>query len=224
MRFGPIPLQVAGGGTATASCDASQITIVLSEVPDISDPITACVRALGIAKLVVASLGFALGYGYSVELIQVTEEDGTPHVFGVKPTDAGGKTLGFDAHQEVFRSSGKRAGTDAHLRSALLDYTAAIADPYYVAFYCYRAIEAIAKSFASEADDKGWNKMHETLGTTRESIEQKLKPWADPLRHGNLAQMKPTTAQQRWEMLELTRNTLKAYLDWIEPPVGGGAL
>lgn len=40
-----------------------------------------------IATILVGALGFSLGSGYWVELIQVTEEEGTPHVFGVRPKE-----------------------------------------------------------------------------------------------------------------------------------------
>ncbi len=210
-----------GGGTATASCDASQITIVLSDVPDIDGHLTAMVRAIDIANMVVSSLGFALGCGYSVELVQVTDENGTPHVYGVQPKDANGTTLGFEETNQVFGLAVQLAGGHPGVRSALRDYTAAIADPYFVAFYCYRAVEAIQASFARQPDGSGWEEMHQALGTNKESIEEILKDHADPLRHGKLAQMKPTTAQQRFEMLDFTGNILTRYLDWVVKQANG---
>ena len=82
ISFSHIQWQLPGGGTAAASCESSQITLVL-DAPSIDGWITAFLAGEQLAGIVVGALGFALGSGYSLELIQVTEEDGTPHVFGV---------------------------------------------------------------------------------------------------------------------------------------------
>jgi len=40
-----------------------------------------------------------------------------------------------------------------------------------------------------------------------------VKVYADPIRHGNWAEAKPTDGVTRWKMLLLTRNILTKYLD-----------
>ena len=89
VSFSRVELNLAGGGTAVASCDASQVTVVLDDVSSVDGWIAARIVATDVANIVVGALGFSLGSGYSVEILQVTEEDGTPHVFGVRPV--GGK-------------------------------------------------------------------------------------------------------------------------------------
>jgi hypothetical protein len=72
-------------GNITVSCDASQLTIVV-ERSDFGDVHSAHIATEHSAAIVVGALGFALGCGYSVEIVHVIEESGRGHVFGVQPT------------------------------------------------------------------------------------------------------------------------------------------
>ena len=85
VSFDRVELRLQGGGTAVTHCDSSQITVAL-DVPEIDGWISANIMAGDVANILIGSLGFSLGSGYSVEVVQVSEEDGTPHVFGVRPT------------------------------------------------------------------------------------------------------------------------------------------
>src|SRR5438105_9003259 len=101
IQFSPIEWQIPDDGRVIAQCDSSQITIVL-ELSSVDGWTTAYIVAEHFAFIVVGAVGFSLGSGYSVELIQVTEEDGTPHVFGVRPTgDMPDSTLGFEPNGHV---------------------------------------------------------------------------------------------------------------------------
>ncbi len=67
---------------------------MLNDVPSVDGWTTARNMAESVANIVVGALGFSLWSGYSVELLQVTEQDGTPHVFGVRPVgEKPGQTL-----------------------------------------------------------------------------------------------------------------------------------
>jgi hypothetical protein len=189
---------------------------------------TAFIAAEEYAQIVVSSLGFSLGLGYSVEIIQVTEEsveiiqvteeDGTPHVFGVQPLGyQADQTLSFNPYLEVFNSSLLLASKNLFFRLAIRDYLRAITDTTDCAHYCYRAIEGIKAAFAFETGNDAWAPMHAALGTDQSSIEQKIKTYADPLRHGNWAEAKPTDSSVRWKMLSLTKDILSRYLDYAKP-------
>ncbi len=95
IHFSRIELQLEGNGKAMVQCDASQVTVIVNS-PTIDGWISAFILAEQLAHIIIGALGFSLGSGYSVELIQITEEDGTPHVFGVRPTGTAGENLGFD--------------------------------------------------------------------------------------------------------------------------------
>jgi hypothetical protein len=218
IRFGPIQWTFEKGGRVAVSCDASQLTVML-ELDDVDGWRTACIRAEQYAQVVVGALGFALGSGYSVEIVQVTEADGTPHVFGVRPTGASvTDTLGFQLHDGIFERAVRLAAQDVYFRLALRDYLRAITDAIDCATYCYRAIEAIKSSMALKAGSDSWQAMHDALGTDRSTIERTVKDWADPVRHGNWASARPTNGQERWAMLKLVREILTKYMDHVGSP------
>jgi len=206
-----------GGGTAVASCDASQLTVVL-DVANIDGWIAAQIMADDVANILVGALGFSLGSGYSVELIQVTEEDGTPYVFGVRPEgQTPGQTLGIEPYIPAFNRAFHLSGRDVFFRLALRDYLRAITDVTDCATYCYRAIEGIKSAFVFKTGVDRWDDMHTAIGTERDAITTTVKQYADAVRHGNWVNAKPTNKYERWKMLSLTRDILVKYLDYAEP-------
>jgi len=216
VRFESLEMEFEGG-TAIASCDASQITITLND-SGIDGWISAKNMADGMANIIVGSLGFSLGSGYAVDLIQVTEEDGTPHVFGVRPEgETPGETLGVNPHISAFSRALRLSGRDVFFRLALRDYLRAISDVTDCATYCYRAIEGIKSAFVFNTKLDRWDDMHVTLGTERDAIATTVKQFADAARHGNWVNAKPTNKFERWKMLSLTRDILAKYLDYAEP-------
>lgn len=213
VSFSRIEMKFEGGGIAVASCEASQITIAL-DVPSLDGWIAARIMADDVANIIVGSLGFSLGSGYSAELIQVTEEDGTPHVFGVRPIgDTPEQTLGVDPYIPAFNRAFRLSGKDVFFRLALRDYLRAITDVTDCATYCYRAIEGINSAFVFKTGLDRWDDMHATLGTERDVITSTVKDYADAVRHGNWVNAKPTNKLERWRMLSLTRDILVKYLD-----------
>jgi hypothetical protein len=217
VSFSRVEMGFEGGGTAAVSCDASQVTIILND-PSVDGWIAARNASEGVASIVVGSLGFSLGSGYSVEIIQVTEEDGTPHVFGVRP---GGQnpeeTLAFTPHNPVFNRALLLSARDIFFRLALRDYLRAMTDVTDCATYCNRAIEGIKSGFVFKTGIDRWDDMHATLGTDRDSITTTVKQYADAVRHGNWVNARPTDKFERWKMLSLTRDILLKYLDHAEP-------
>jgi hypothetical protein len=177
---------------------------------------SAYIVAEHLASMVTNALGFYLGTGYSVELIQIFEDDGTPHVVGARPFGPKGETLGFPDNQQLFDRVLKLSAVDVFLRFAVADYVRAITDTGDCATYCYRSIESIKSACAFKANVDSWQPMHDALGTDRELIDRTVKHFADPVRHGNWAELPTTTGAQRYAMLELTRDILLSYMDRIE--------
>ncbi len=214
INFSEITWDIPNEGKVTASCSASQLTVAL-ELNHIDGWVSAKITAEHFAYIIVGALGFATGSGYSVEVIQVIEENGTPHVIGVRPTGSSpNETLGFTPHDSMLNSAFKLANKNVFFRLALRDYLRAINDVVDCPTYCYRAIESIKSAFAYNTGKDGWETMHNALGTNKEVIENNLKKYADPIRHGNWIATQVTNKDDRWEMLFLTRNLLVKFIDY----------
>lgn len=171
-----------------------------------------------------ASLGFVLGTGYSVELVQVTEADGTPHVFGVRPTgESAGEALALDPQANAFARAVQLSGKDMFFRLAVRDYLRAFTDVLGWATYCYRAIEGIKSALVFRTGHDRWDEMHAALGTDRTTIVDTVKQYADAVRHGNWIAATPTDKYQRWKMLQFTRDVLVGYLNYAAPDAPAGA-
>jgi hypothetical protein len=219
ISFGRVEMKLDEGQSAVASCDSSQITVTLN-MPKLDGWIAAMIVAEDIATIMIGALGFSLGSGYRVELIQVTEEDGTPHVFGVRPSDpTSGGTLGVEPQIEVFNRAFRLSGHNLFFRLAIRDYLEAITDFRDCATYCYRAIEGIKSAFVMKSGVDSWDEMHKALGTDRHSITSTVKNFADPVRHGNWIEAKRTDKFIRWRMLAMTRDILVKYLDHEQPTI-----
>lgn len=206
VSFPPHTWERDTGESVTVGCESSQV-VVRANLPGIADHVTAFITAEQVVQAVVSAFGFALGTGYSVELIQVLEEEGRTHVFGVRPGN-----LDFAPWQPIFTAAAELCKKDVFFRMALRDYARAIRETMNCAFFCYRAIEALKSAFAAKTAQEGWTEMHAALGTSRRQIEAVVKEFADPVRHGNWFSLKPTTSGQRNEMLLVTRDALDRYL------------
>jgi hypothetical protein len=217
ISFGQIEMMLDTGYRVATSCDASQVTVVLDSAA-VDGWITAQIVAADVAGIVVGALGLALGSGYSVEIFQVTELNGTPHVFGVRPSgETPQQTLGFDPHLPIFNRAFRLSVRDVFFRLAVRDYLRAITVVADCATYCYRAIEGLKAAFVFKTGMDRWDEMHATLGTDKETIFSTIKDYADPIRHGNWVNAKPANAQERWAMLSLARTILEKYLNYAEP-------
>jgi hypothetical protein len=208
VHFLPSSWKTLGGGLVLVQCDSSQITVSLTDVETVDGYIAAFLLGRTIARTFVASLGFALGTGYTVEMLQVIDESGNAVVFGTRPSG-----LGFEPSDPVFVAARSLAGVDPYFRLALHDYMEAFSSDVECAFFCYRAIEAIQASYPANDDSTRWSAMHAALGTNRSEIDSTIKQFADPVRHGNWVAVKDSTASDRFAMLLMTRKVLRAYLD-----------
>ena len=188
VYFDQMTVESVDGVEAVVSCDASQIAVVL-DVPW-NDVVSVRNRAKEVSEIVVGALGFSKGYGYSVEITQVTEQEGKSHVFGVMPA----KTLqiGTD-HIPAFHRALQLSAKHVVFRRALRDYLRAITDEIDCAFYCYRAIEAIKSAFPGEGKPQ-WDAMHSALGTNEDAVKNIVQAYANLVRHGNWISAKPTTS------------------------------
>jgi hypothetical protein len=213
VGFSRIEMQLDGGGKAIISCDSSQLTVLL-ENPNVDGFIAARLMAKDVAGIVIGALGFGLGCGYSFDLIQVTEESGDAHVFGVQPA---GDSLAISKDLHEIGRAVQLGGRNVFFRLAVRDYLLAMTEELDCAFYSYRAIEGTKSAFALSAQGNGWSAMHAALGTDQESTTKNVKDFADATRHGNWVGAKYTDSALRRNMLQMTRDILVKYLDYAQP-------
>jgi hypothetical protein len=210
--FSPIEWRLPNQGRVALHCVSSQITVLL-DLTTTDGWVTAYVQAEYYASMAINALGFSRGFGYSIELIQVTQEDGTLHVIGAGPNGEGNSAaLGFTQYGPIFSRAFKLANQNVFFRFALRDFLRAIKDPFDCATYCYRAVESIKSAFVG-----GWDEMHAELDTSREKIDTIIKVYADPVRHGNWAEAPALNSAERLQMLTLTRDILVNYLNFASP-------
>jgi hypothetical protein len=202
--------ETPSGAVIVVSCTASQFAVTIDDSA-MQDIVSGFLEARQIGQVVASSLGFSLGVGYSIELIQVVTESGEATVFG-----AGVPELKFENDSDLFRQAVEISRKNVFFRMAVRDYCNAISEPMDCAVNCFRAIEAIKGAFGPGSDSQCWTRMHAELGTTRETIDSKIKVFSDPVRHGNWAEYPATTGLNRLEMLMITRNILVRYLQYLE--------
>ena len=209
-------LKFPEGWRAKAVCTGSQIIITLVNPPWPNDLDIACTIAKDIAEFHVAALGFSLGLGYSVEIFQVTDQNGNSKIFGAAPL--GGEqyeTLQIAPdHLPIFKQATDMS-ENTYFRLAIRDYVKAITDVMLGAFYCYRCLEAIRSAFPGNTESDQWDAMHAALETDRNTIQKMVKQYADPLRHGNWEKTKPVTLSNHNQILRFTRDILVRYMDHV---------
>ncbi|ASJ96509.1 hypothetical protein [Shewanella marisflavi] len=207
VYFSEIKMDMQKHGCMRISCDAGQLNAIF-DTPN-NDIVSAKLTVEHNAQLIVSALGFSLNCGYSVEVINVfsSEETDRSTVFGVKADTEND----FDQNK-VFNAALFFSTKNVYFRMALRDYMRAINDSMDCAFYCYRALEAITKSYSIGQGSQGWLDLHKDLDTNREDVDNKITRFASPIRHGRWAEAQSTTSAQRLEMLTYTQDVLLKFL------------
>ncbi|MBB1331166.1 hypothetical protein H5087_17600 [Pseudoalteromonas sp. SR43-7] len=207
VQFSEIAMDMKQHGYLKITCDAGQLNAIF-DTP-IKDIVSAKLTVEHNAQMIVSALGFSLNCGYSVEIINVfgSDEQDQAVVFGVKAD-----TKNEFEQTKVFNDSLHFSVKNVYFRMALRDYMRAITDTMDCAFYCYRALEAITKSYNTGQGSQGWLDLHKDLGTNREDVDTKITNFASPVRHGRWAEVKSTTSKERMEMLSYTQSVLLKFL------------
>lgn len=205
------------GSKISVFCRSSQLFVVLDD-PRVAESSSAHATAEHVCQVFVSALGFVLGCAYKVEITQVVDEDFETIVVGVQQPEVS-FGLKDEAVGDMFAPLLERSRHDLFLRFAIHDYTSAIVDKLGCAMLCYRAVESLAKSLSGGGTgNTNWSPMHSKLGTTKDEIEGTITVFAKPIRHGNWAELKPMSIQERMNALLLTRSIIVRYLDYSDSP------
>jgi hypothetical protein len=192
-------------------CWASQLSIHVDD-PRIDSLPSARLIAEHYGQTFLSALGLACGGGFVVEITQILNYEGGVDVLGVRD-----ESLEHPDFVSVYEAAIKLGMKDVYLRFAMLDYTRAIHDIAGSAYSCFRAIESLATAIGgSNNKSSNWKSFHDALGTTKEEVDRLVKDHADPIRHGNWAELSDMTWEQRHLMLLYTRDVLIRYISYRE--------
>lgn len=220
IGFSPIEWQIPGQGAVVIHCEASQVTIIMN-LDSIDGWATAFQQAKHFGSLVVSALGFAVGEACRLELIQVSEESGFPHVFGAAPVGRPQNgTLAVETPDAIFNRMTQQANQDHEFRVALRDYLRAIDDAVDCPYYCRRVVETVLTACGVRALPEGSSAM-QALGLDPKHLETTITRFATPMREGGVTELRGTDIPTRWAMLTLARDTLIRYLDLVSPATTG---
>lgn len=201
-------------GELRYSISLSQVTATFNCVTPVSNIFTLKNYAEDAIRVALDALGYTLGCGYDLEIIQMIDSLGNhPVVFGVgisklekSASEAG---LKFENILDVFKDS-----KGGYLQRCLADLREAIRAPKDTGFFCYRAIESLRQYFIHETgarDEKvSWEELRSELGIHRTEIER-VKTLADPVRHGYTVAI---TADQRDEITMLTWKIVNQFIKY----------
>ncbi|MDP5191597.1 hypothetical protein [Rheinheimera baltica] len=137
-------------------------------------------------RAVVDSLGFLIGCGYDVEIIQGIDNQHDCHlVYGVEETYL--KELNFIEQvpaMELIKIGNSEFGI--FIKRCFSDLRLAIRSSKDSPFYCYRAIECLMHYFKVDGIEKkkAWEEFRAMLDISLDDVMY-IKDLSDPLRHGN---------------------------------------
>jgi len=143
-------------------------------------------------RTILDAVGYHRGYGYDLEIVQMVRPDSSENqVFGIDvPVVAKACEDAGIAFQHIMVALGVPDG--AYLRHALSDLREAIKSPKDTGFFCYRAVESLKNCVAARngvSPDKpaGWETFRAAYSIEKDELLG-IKAFADPVRHGNVAQ------------------------------------
>ncbi len=163
-----------------------------------------------IAQMWLSIIGFVEGASYSVRISTIEDSSGCIRELGAKPKfGSSGIDLEIENAKEIAGFVAALSITNEHFRKALRDYMIALNFTLDSPFFLYRSLETLSKHF-----DGDWNKMHQSLGTSRSAIEEFIKRAADEVRHGiSLDEQTLFNAYRgHYDALKYVRDTLLTFL------------
>lgn len=160
--------------------------------------------------------GYLNGYGYDADIIQYIAPKGAKpprYVFGIDiPVLATSCTQAGVSANAVLAALQKQDG--AYVRQALADVREAIKNPKDTGFFCYRAIESLKNGYAHRRvidADVAWEPFRKHYTLSKNTI-MLIKSFADPVRHGDYAKIRPMSDSDRATIFQETWNIINQYI------------
>lgn len=221
----PLRLEISSldgtfGGQIFLSIQRSQISVVFNANAPIEDLKTVRNGIRDVVQSAVNLLGYFVGCGYEVEIIQLLNHPSFgQQVFGVD-------VPALSEYREKMSLEVGRRFEDyysllqdengLYLRRALADLSLAIKSPSDTGFYCFRAIESIKQYFSKvksiSKDKAAWEMTRNELDVDRVDIDF-VKNFADPVRHGDILNL---SGQERDQIFVKTWSIIYKYIEYLQ--------
>ena len=176
------------GWTITSTIRCSKVLIKLEGPVDYTDSDPDEVRDLvareaqNTAQMWLSVIGFVEGTSYSTRISTIEDSTGCIRKLTPKPRSRSrSEDLGIENAKELAEHVAALSITNEYFRRALHDYVTALNFTLDSPFHLYRALDTLRKHF----DKKKWDKMHESLGTSKSEIDALLTLDATKIRHGD---------------------------------------
>jgi len=161
-------------------------------------------------------LAFILGQHVDVEVFACITPSGYKRVFGVKHDYISDK---IDQEKEIRNWFSKimnayQTGASPFIQRCFTDFRLAMNHPEDTGFYCYRAVESLRQFFkdgSNSDDDESWEELRGAISFDRDTIEEDIKAYADPRRHGEPFSI---TGEERQLVLETTWEIIREFIEY----------
>ena len=168
-------------------------------------------------NIIVAQIGFFVGYGYSIEINQILcREHQINYVYGIDIPCLVKRNEGRDINilmSKVFSIQGEEI---RFLQRCFVDLQLAITHPIDTPFYCYRAIESLRHfcriRYSLTTEKQQWQKLAELTKKSWDDTKS-VKLFANDARHGD---HKHFSSDQRAEFFVSTWDLVDAFIDSVE--------
>jgi hypothetical protein len=210
------------GWEIAVSIVLSQVVAVVTTKAPVDDMQFMLKKVESLVRYSVDILVYLLGYGYDIELTQVTTKDtGTHRVFGVDVP--GLSRIALETSVSSTFESVCKAPFDPSsalaLRRSLADFREAIRSSDDAAFFCFRAVEDIRQHFVKDSDKKtadSWRRMQDAIQVpeiANEFIKAQLNGKAQKNRHGENIEITP---ERYVEMLTNVRTVIGRFVTYLQ--------
>ena len=201
-------------GIIRHSISFSQVTATFVSDKPVENPCTLKNIVEDAIRAVLDVLGYTLGCGYDLEIIQMIDSLGSPPVVfgvGIPAINESASRAGIEFANIISLFSDARG---QYLQRCLADLREAIRVPKDTGFFCFRGIESLRQFFLGEGrakDDKAsWELLRTELSVDRQDIEL-IQQFADPLRHGAGGWI---SAEERADVFTMTWNIVNAFIKY----------
>lgn len=218
LSFGPINMSLEslngeslGAAEFTIYCNEITIYYDTEKLIDIYDLRNQC---LNLSGLIVAQIGYFLGFGYNTEINQILcKEQDINYVFGVDIPCLAVRNKDKNINDFMSKIMSFKGNEVRFIQRCFVDLQLAITHPIDTPFYCYRAIESLRQfcrdRYNIKKESEQWQKLSDITNFSWEHTKS-IKEFANHARHGDHRNF---NAEQRQEFFTNTWDFVDAFIE-----------